>query len=136
MKLPHLFSFLALFVVSAFATAQQPPIARKDLLSVEIQPLGKLSKVTAQEITFAAGTKAPRHTHPCPVVGTVASGEIAFQVEDKPVQVLTAGSAFYEPANTTITRFDNVGKGEAKFTAFYLCDGQPGPMTQLKDHAP
>lgn len=136
MKIPRLLASITLLVVPALSNAQQPQIARKDVLSVEIQPLGKLSKVTAQEITFAAGTKAPRHTHPCPVVGTVASGEIAFQVEDEAVQVLAAGSAFYEPANATITRFDNVGKGEAKFTAFYLCDGQPGSMTQLKDHAP
>jgi len=135
MKIPHLLIPLAL-VLPAFSSAQQPQVARRDVLSVEVQPLGKLTKVTAQEITFAIGTKAPRHTHPCPVVGTVASGEIAFQVEDKPVQMLAAGSAFYEPANTTITRFDNVGRSEARFTAFYLCDGQPGPMTQLKDHAP
>lgn len=126
---------LTLLAMPALSSAQ-PPIARKDVLSAEIQPPGKLSKVSAQEITFAVGVKAPPHTHPCPVVGTVASGEIAFQVEDKPVQMLAAGSAFHEPANTTITRFDNVGQGEARFTAFYLCDGQPGPMTQLKDRAP
>jgi len=136
MKPLYFYASVALLAIPVLSSAQQPQIARKDVLSVEIQPLGKLSKVTAQEITFGTGAKAPAHTHPCPVIGTVASGEIAFQVEDKPVQVLSAGSAFYEPANTTITRFDNVGSGEARFTAFYLCDGQPGPMTKLKDHAP
>ncbi len=125
----------------AFALVAAPllcsaQIARKDVLETEVQPSGKLSKVTAQEISFTTGVRAPAHTHPCPVIGTVTRGEIAYQVEDKPVQILAAGSAFYEPANTTITRFDNVGKGEAKFTAFYLCDGQAGPMTRLKEHAP
>lgn len=129
----RLFISLALLALAALsnANAQQPHIARKDVLSADLPP-GKLSKVTAQEITFAAGTTAPAHTHPCAVVGTVAAGDIAFQVEGQPVQLLAAGSAFYEPADTTIARFDNVGKGEARFTAFYLCDGQPGPMTKLK----
>ena len=136
MAFHRILASLVVLAIPALSGAQQPQIARKDMLSVEIQPPGKLSKVTAQEITFATGTKAPAHAHPCPVIGTVAVGEIAFQVEDKPVQFLAAGSAFYEPANTTISRFDNVGKGEARFTAFYLCDGQPGPMTILKDHAP
>lgn len=135
MTLSRLFTSLALLAIAASSNAQQPQIARKDVLSAELPP-GKLSKVTAQEITFATGTRAPAHTHPCAVVGTVAAGEIAFQVEGLPVQLLAAGSAFYEPANTTIARFDNVGKGEARFTAFYLCDGQPGPMTKLKETAP
>lgn len=135
MRFAHLLAPLVLFAVSPASNAQQPSISRKDVLSVEMQVPARLSKVTAQEITFAPGTRAPRHAHPCPVIGTVASGEIAYQVEGQPVQLLAAGSAFHEPANTTIARFDNVGKGEAKFTAFYLCDGQPGPMTQLKEQA-
>jgi len=133
MKNSHPLIAIALAAAPLLSSAQ---IARKDVLDTEIQPSGKLSKVTAQEISFTTGVRAPAHTHPCPVIGTVTSGEIAYQVEGKPLQILEAGSAFYEPANATITRFDNVGKGEAKFTAFYLCDGQAGPMTRLKEHAP
>ena len=78
MNLPRLLTSVALLAIPALSNAQQPKIERKDVLLVEIQPLGKLSKVTAQEITFATGARAPAHTHPCPVIGSVASGEIAF----------------------------------------------------------
>jgi hypothetical protein len=47
-------------------------------------------------------------------------GEIAFQIEGQPEKILKAGDALFEPANTRILRFDNVGPGKAKFVASYL----------------
>jgi quercetin dioxygenase-like cupin family protein len=47
-------------------------------------------------------------------------GEIAFQIEGHPETILKTGDAFFEPANTRILRFDNIGPRTAKFVAFYL----------------
>ena len=61
MKKSRLLISLAVVAAPVLCGAQQPQIARKDVLDVEIQPFGKLSKVTAQEITFTAGAKASAH---------------------------------------------------------------------------
>jgi len=42
-----------------------------------------------------------------PVIGYVLFGAFIFQIEGQPERRCTAGEAIYEPANTTIARFDN-----------------------------
>lgn len=69
-----------LFIISN-AAAQQDSITRKNLPSALMDQ--KISKVEIQEITFPAGQAAPKHSHPCPVVGYIKSGSVRFQVEGK-----------------------------------------------------
>lgn len=48
-----------------------------------------------------------------------------FQREDEPfATTLEAGSAFYEPADTVVVRFDNASQTQPmKFITYYLLNG-------------
>ncbi len=97
-----------------------PSVSRKDLLTALLVPGKTISKIEVKEVTLGPLINAPLHLHPCPVVGIVSKGVIAFQIEGEPVQHLKSGDAFYEPANTRVARFDNEGNASATFIAFYL----------------
>jgi quercetin dioxygenase-like cupin family protein len=97
-----------------------PAITRKDLLTAIIESGKTISKVEIKEVTMGPKQKAPLHLHPCPVMGVVMEGTIAYQVEGEAVKYIKAGEAFYEPADIRVARFDNDGETPAKFIAFYL----------------
>ena len=53
-------------------------------------------------------------------------------VEGEPEQILPAGSAFYEPADTIIANFGNASDIEpTAFVAFYLLDGKQDLIRML-----
>lgn len=112
---------ILLFCISS-AMAQQNLIARKNLDAFLMNQ--KVTRVEVQEITFPASQKAPKHLHPCPVVGYIKSGSVFFQVEGKDPQILKEGDSFYEPANVSILHFDNASDDKPMtFVAFYLKEG-------------
>lgn len=99
--------------------AQQKQLTRKDLLTAIVNQ--KVSVVEIKEVTMAEGQQAPKHLHPCPVVGYVLSGNVLFQIEGEKSRILKEGDAFYEPKDTVILRFDNALKDKPlTFVAFYL----------------
>jgi quercetin dioxygenase-like cupin family protein len=99
-------------------------IQRKQLLKA-VTGLRNLTSVDVREIAFTPGQQTGRHFHPCPVVGYIASGTALIQIEGEAAETLAAGSAFYEPAETVIARFDNAsGVEPMTFVAFYLLDGE------------
>ena len=108
-----------------------PSVTRKDLLTASLVSDRAISKVEIKEITLGPMVRAPLHLHPCPVVGIVSAGEIAFQIEGAPVQHLKVGDAFYEPANVRIARFDNEGNTLATFSAFYLLDHKEQELIRM-----
>lgn len=114
------YCFVLIFsLVITNAMAQQNLIIRKNLEAVLLEQ--KVSKVEIQEITFPAGQTAPKHLHPCPVVGYIKSGSVLFQIEGKEPVVLKEGDSFYEPKNVNILHFDNAsGDKPMTFIAFYL----------------
>jgi len=100
-----------------------PAIERKQLL---LAALGNrnVSSVDVRSICLGPGQSAGRHLHPCPVVGYIAAGTAVYQIEGQPLQILPAGSSFYEPANAVIACFGNASDAEPMtFIAFYLLDG-------------
>ena len=102
----------------------QKQIDRRPLIHVSMDRR-TVSSVDVRQITFEAGQETGKHTHPCPVMGYIAKGAVLFQIEGQPVQELPEGSAFYEPADTVILRFDNASDSEPMtFIAYYLLDGQ------------
>lgn len=117
-----IFAMLFCAVINADETAKPVPssVIRKELLKAVIDSGKSVSAVEIKEVTLEPGYKIPLHLHPCPTVGLVTEGSIAFQIEGKPVQYLKAGDAFYEPADARVTRFDNEGNTPAKFVVFYL----------------
>lgn len=97
-------------------------LTRKNLLTALVnQPT---SKVEIQTVTLPPGQLAPKHFHPCPVVGYVASGSVLFQIEGEENKIIPAGEAFYEPKDAMVLHFDNASDHEPlTFIAFYLKEG-------------
>ena len=94
----------------------------------------QVTKVHAQEIRFAPGQKAGLHFHPCPVTGYILKGTAVLEIEGETPQVLPAGSAFYEPAEARVRRFENQSAVEEMvFTAFYLLDGEQNLIEMIKE---
>jgi quercetin dioxygenase-like cupin family protein len=99
-------------------------ITRIPLLSAALQNK-KVTSVDVREIRFQGGQQTGLHQHPCPVFGYIAEGDAVLQIKGQPPQNLPAGSAFYEPAETVILRFDNASiEKPMRFIAFYLLEGE------------
>ena len=112
---------LVVLLCSVFSTvmAQQTQPTRKDLLTAFVHQ--HVGSVEIKEVTLPAGQAAPKHLHPCPVVGHVVSGTVLFQIEGEEAKILKEGDAFYEPRNKTILHFDNASKDKPlTFIAVYL----------------
>jgi hypothetical protein len=54
------------------------PVMRKELLTALIDRRKPVAKIEVQEVTMNVGIEAPLHLHPCPTVGVVTEGQIAF----------------------------------------------------------
>lgn len=99
--------------------AQENKILRKELSNLNLDQ--QVSKIEMQEITMQAGQSAPKHLHPCPVVGIIKSGKVLFQIEGQEKIILNEGDSFYEPKNQNILHFDNASSTESMtFVAIYL----------------
>lgn len=100
-------------------------ILRRPLLSAVLDSR-TLTRVDVREIIFQPSQQTGRHSHPCPVVGYIAEGTALFQREDEAEpRTLVSGSAFYEPADAVILRFDNASRTDPmKFIAYYLLNGE------------
>ena len=96
------------------------PVTRRDLLEAVIASGKMVSRIEIKEVTMGPKQSAPLHLHPCPVVGVVTAGAIAYQIEGETVRHLKVGDAFYEPADVRVARFDNEGDTPARFATFYL----------------
>ena len=100
---------------------------------------GKL-KATLVEVTYGEGAASSPHSHPCPVIGYVISGELRTQVKGSAEAVYKAGETFYEPPNGVHLVSANAGKTEpAKLLAVFLCDHEaelstPVPAEGEKGH--
>jgi len=116
----HLQHYSACFLFTLLKImAQQNEIIRKDLQPALMNQ--KVKTVEIQEITLSPGQIAPKHLHPCPVVGYIKSGSVYFQIEGQDAVILKEGESFYEPKNTNILHFDNASKDKPlTFIAFYL----------------
>jgi len=111
-------TIILLFTLSN-SMAQQNGIIRKDLQTAFIDQ--NVKTVEIQQISLPAGQTAPKHLHPCPVVGYITSGTVLFQIEGKDAVILKEGDTFYEPKNVNILHFDNASKEKSmSFIAFYL----------------
>jgi quercetin dioxygenase-like cupin family protein len=123
-KLVKLVLFPVILLFLTTSARSQTKITRKDLLNASIGNR-TISAVKVVEIAFQGGQKGAHHKHPCPVVGYIVSGACLLQTEGGAPQVLKAGDAFYEPANTPIVHFDNYSDEEPmKFVAYYLQNGE------------
>ena len=101
----------------------QETILRRPLLAADLKNK-TVTKVDVREIVFAPGQETGLHKHACPVFGYIAEGEAVLEVEGERPQRLPVGSAFYEPADKVIVRFDNASHCERmRFICYYLLEG-------------
>lgn len=100
---------------------------------------GKL-KATLVEVIYGVGAASAPHSHPCPVIGYVISGELRTQVKGSAEATYKAGETFYEPPNGVHLVSANAGKTEpAKLLAIFMCDHEaelstPAPAEGEKGH--
>jgi len=52
------------------------------------------------DVELAPGVKETRHTHPGELLGYVREGTLTLHVEGKPTTTVTAGQAYFVPADT------------------------------------
>ena len=110
-------------------------ITRIPLLSAALQNKN-VTSVDVREIKFQGGQQTGLHKHPCPVFGYIAEGSAILEIKGQPPQNLPTGSAFYEPAETIILRFDNASPEKPmRFIAFYLLEGQQELIEMLPQTA-
>jgi quercetin dioxygenase-like cupin family protein len=106
-------------------------IERRPLLTAAIGGRN-VTSVDVREIQFQPGQETGRHLHPCPVVGYIVEGTAVFQIEGEPEKTLPTGSAFFEPANKVVARFDNASNAAPmSFIACYLLDGEQDLIRML-----
>ena len=110
------------------------PVVRKALLEATFQAETVIDRLEVARVELAPAQPAGLHLHPCPVVGWVIAGVIAFQVADSPVVTLQAGDALLEPANVRIPHFDNLSETEAAvFIACYLLPPGEDRLIEMLD---
>lgn len=110
-----------------------PPVIRKELLTAIIDGGKRVNKIEIQEVAMNVGIDAPLHLHPCPTVGVITEGKIAFEIEGKQTKHLNAGDAFYEPEFVRVAKFNNCGDIPAKFVVFYLLGDNEKETVRILD---
>ena len=91
---------------------------RREVVQDLLIPEQVVGRVQARRITIPAGAPTGPHTHNGPVFGVVLSGTAFVQVDGSEVIPLGPGQTFFEPAETTIDRFDG-GDDELVFLAWF-----------------
>jgi quercetin dioxygenase-like cupin family protein len=86
----------ALSVTPISASAQQPTVQRKVLLTQDLPIAGHQIVMAAVEIP--AGGREGRHTHPGALVVYIQEGVLTFDYEGKPTTTYKAGESFYVEA--------------------------------------
>ena len=115
----HYLIIIVLFLTN-YNSFSQKVITRKNLQESNIETQC-FSNIKTTEIEFKEGFKAPKHKHPCIVIGYIISGECLFQIEGEKAIVLKKGEAFIEPAEKTIIHFNNNSESQKlKFVVTYL----------------
>ena len=102
-----------------------PVVAREHLLSGTVAD--RVDRVETYRVRLRPGQATGPHRHPGVVSGYIGIGRIAFEIDGQPMTELAPGSAFHEPPNALIRRFDNLSHADdPTFIAFYpLVGDQP-----------
>jgi len=86
------------------------PVERVTLDSLDLAR-ARFDTVDVRRITIAPDVHPGAHWHNGPVFGVVEAGSVHFQVGEQEQAILHAGDTFFEPAATTISRFDATHEG-------------------------
>jgi len=106
-----------------------PPISRELVLDVRLPAVKPTARVEIRRIHLEPGVAPGFHTHNGPVVGSVITGSVIYQIEGGPETVLGPGDVFYEPEDAPIARFDATEEGVTFLGYFLLEPGQKAELT-------
>jgi quercetin dioxygenase-like cupin family protein len=132
MRQPTIVIVLALLTGTAlgviggqFASAQQQPIKRTDLLNLDLVEI-KDNEMHVWVADIAPGAATGRHSHPTPRFVYVIEGAVILELDGKVPQVFKAGQAYAEMPNE-VHNFRNASTTEpAKALGFqYAGKGKP-----------
>ncbi|GAA5200284.1 cupin domain-containing protein [Rugosimonospora acidiphila] len=103
--------------------ADPEPLRRVIVLDQRLPEPLATQRVEIRRITIAPGYAAGLHIHNGPVLGSIETGSVVYQIEGGPATVLTPGDVFYEPEGVRIARFDAQSDGVTFLGYFLLADG-------------
>jgi quercetin dioxygenase-like cupin family protein len=106
-----------------------PPISRDIVLDAHLEQATDTRRIEVRRIQMVPGYAAGLHVHNGPVVGSIVSGSVSFQVEGEPETVLGPGDVFFEPEGARIARFDARDDGVTFLAYFLLGPGQESAIS-------
>jgi quercetin dioxygenase-like cupin family protein len=93
--------------ISVGWAADQPQAQFESLLRAAIESAPGM-ELSVTRLTVEPGYKANRHSHPGETFVYVVSGTLLNQIGDEEPQTYEAGDFFFEQANATHARFENL----------------------------
>ncbi len=119
------FALISLGVAPTPATAEQPAIQRKVLLTQDLPIPGYQAVMAAVEVP--AGGREGRHTHPGALFVYVLEGSLTVECEGKPTLTYKAGDTAYIEAGKI---HEGINNGTSPFKAIVTFVVEKGkPMT-------
>ncbi|MCB4820790.1 cupin domain-containing protein [Roseicella aerolata] len=115
---------LALLLAALPAAAEEPGLARPDLLLKEVvtgMPRGERQEVTVLTASFRPGDRTVFHTHRHPVTVYVLEGAFTLEMEGRDPVVLRAGEAMVEPPGVRMTGY-NRAEGPLRVVIVYVAE--------------
>lgn len=109
----------------------EQPVSRTVVLDARLGRVQPTARVEVREIRMLPGHPAGAHVHNCPVVGSILTGSVIYQIEGQPEARLGPGDVFYEPEGARIARFDATDEGVTFLGYFLLDEGQQAELHML-----
>lgn len=119
--------FAALLFATAPALAQQPGLAKPDMVLKETvagMPRGEKQEIHVMTASFKPGDRTVFHTHRFPVTVYVLEGAFTLELEGRAPIVVKAGQSMVEPPNVKMTGYNRSATEPLKVVIFYV--GDPG----------
>jgi quercetin dioxygenase-like cupin family protein len=107
----------------------EQPVVRDILLDARLAQPKLTARVEVRRIRMLPGHPGGLHVHNTPVVGSIVSGAVIYQIEGEPEQILRAGDVFYEPQDVRIARFDALDEGVEFLGYFLVGEGEEASLS-------
>ena len=111
----------------------QPAVTREVALDVRLPRVLPTERIEVRRIRMVPDHPAGLHVHNGPVVGSIVTGSVWYEIDGEPATQLFAGDVFYEPEGARITRFDAGPDGVEFLGYFPLAPGQVPELAFLED---
>ncbi|WP_225726714.1 MULTISPECIES: cupin domain-containing protein [unclassified Nocardia] len=112
------------------STEQLAAFSRTIVLDTELTPAKPTERIQVRRIGMPAGAAAGLHVHNGPVVGSIVSGSVAYQIDGEPEVVLHPGDVFFEPEGVRIARFDALDE-DVVFLAYFPLSADQEPEVEF-----